>query len=93
MVCTTELPGQPKEWTQFLKHSPDLVVALKALLIGPARIMKVSYWPKDNRPFMGDILVSMEAMWSGREMVVLDLLLLFDFFSQLLEGCGSKTLL
>jgi len=42
---------------------------------------------------MDDILVSMEAMWSGREMVVLDLLLSFGFLSQLLEGCGSKTLL
>ena len=68
-------------------------MADKALLIGPARITKVSYWLKENCPFMGNILVFMEAMWSGREMVVLDLLLLFDFFSQLLEGSRSKTLL
>ena len=42
---------------------------------------------------MGDILVFMEAMCLGKEMVVLDLLLFVGFLSGLLEDFGSKTLL
>jgi hypothetical protein len=67
------------------------VVADRALLIGPAGKIEVSYWPKENRPFMANILVFMETMWTGKEMVVLDLF--FGFLSLLLEDLGSKALL